>query len=275
MQVPSARPAFSRTFALVAVAALATACALLPGGRARIETRAIYLALGDSVAYGMQPNFDVSHGYAEDLFARLQGHGAREMVNFSCPGETSASMLSGGCRFSFLAKTPYLGPQITTAVAFIQAHPGQVGPVTLTIGANDVTDDLGPDCAEHADAFAAHLDQLGANLDQILRQLTAALGGPRELLVTTYYNPYQDACPGTGRYLDRLNGRIAAVARGRGVRVVDISPAFTGQACEMTWMCSRFRDIHPTTSGYTAIADRLAAAVVGAGRRIMLSTSSP
>jgi lysophospholipase L1-like esterase len=259
---PSSRPVVWGVVLALLLAA-GTAAALLPGSVRPVTTRADYLALGDSVAYGYQPNFDVTHGYVEMLFARLQSQGSKRMVNMACPSETSTSMLHGGCRFALFAKTPYLGPQIDGAVAFIRANPGRVGPVTLTIGANDVLSDLGQNCAEHAQAFSAHLAQFDRNLDEILTRLASALGSAGDVLVTTYYNPFQDACPNTDRFLRELNSHISAVAFRRGARVVDVSSAFAGQTCAYTWMCSRFRDIHPTTAGYQAIADRIAADVTG------------
>jgi lysophospholipase L1-like esterase len=254
-----------------ALGAILVLVALAAGIVAAAETRApraapsFYLALGDSVAYGFQPNFNIGSGYAETLFVRLFAGGGAQLVNMSCPGETSASMLAGGCRWGIIRKAPYVGSQLDAAVAFIRANPGRVRPVTLTIGANDVLRDLGPNCSERVEDFLAHLLQFERNLDVIVHRLVEALGGGHDLLVTTYYNPFQEACPQTDRYLQELNGRIVATAARHGARVVDIAPAFAGRVCEYTWMCTRFRDIHATTTGYRVIAE-LIAAVERAGK---------
>jgi lysophospholipase L1-like esterase len=231
------------------------------GGPERVGPKATYLALGDSIGYGYQPNFDLTHGYADALFARLQGTGTRQLVNMACPGETTTSMLSGGCRLNAISKwrdARGAPSQLDTAVAYIEQHRGQVSPVTLTIGANDVIDDLGPACTEQPAAFDAHLDALGVNLDTIVSRLMGALDGSGDLLVTTYYNPFAVDCPATGRYLSELNQRITAVATRGGATVVDVAGAFDGRTCDYTWMCSRYHDIHATTVGYQAIADLLA-----------------
>jgi lysophospholipase L1-like esterase len=223
----------------------------------------MYLALGDSVAYGLQPNLDFRHGYDEALFAWLQPAGSERMVNLSCPGETSETMVRGGCRLRFLAKTAYESAQLDAAVAFIRSNQGQVSPVTLTIGANDVLHTLDRDCSEHLTTFQARLARLDRNLDVILRRLTEALDGQGDLILTTYYNPFAGACPGTDRYLRDLNTHIRAAAGRHGALVADIWPSFEGRTCAYTWMCAPVRDIHPTSAGYEAIAAEIAAVELG------------
>lgn len=248
---------------LLPLLGLAVVAALMLRGRPQPEAaellapRPVYLALGDSVGYGYQPNFDITNGYADLLFARLREQGAEQLVNLSCPGETSGSMLAGSCRMRSLAKSRYEGSQYEQARAVIRANPGRVGPVTLTIGANDVLSELGPQCAENVPGFDAALARLDTNLDTILGGLRQELGGAGALVLTTYYNPYEQACPNTAPYLLRLNQQLTAAAQRHGVRVVDISYLFAGRTCELTWMCSRYRDIHATTAGYQLMADRL------------------
>ncbi len=254
-------PRLTGLLLLVVLIAAGAAVARAAPGPDLAGPRAIYLALGDSLAFGYQPNLDLSHGYADLLFPWLQPFGTRQVVNLACPGETTATMLAGGCRAPFLRKTRYTGSQLEQAQAVIRANRGRVSPVTLTIGANDVLTDLGPGCTEHVAAFTAHLDQMEANLDQIVRALVEALDGEGDLFVTTYYNPFEQACPDTEQHLQELNDRIAAVARRHGAHVVPVADAFAGRACDLTWMCSRYRDIHATTAGYQVIAERILAAV--------------
>src|SRR5690349_12702260 len=63
-----------------------------------------YLALGDSLAAGYQPNaaptFLSGKGYADDIAADLKSHHpATTYVNLACPGETTGSMIHGGCPY--------------------------------------------------------------------------------------------------------------------------------------------------------------------------------
>src|SRR5579885_1436546 len=214
-------PRLTGLILLVLLIAVGAAAARAAPGPELVGPRAIYLALGDSLAFGYQPNLDLTHGYADLLFPQLQPFGTRQVVNLACPGETTATMLTGGCRASFLRKTRYSGSQLAQAQAVIRANRGRVSPVTLTIGANDVLGDL---------------------------------------FVTTYYNPFAQACPGTERHLQEVNDRITAVARRHGAHVVAVADAFAERICELTWMCSRYRDIHATTAGYQVIAERILAA---------------
>ncbi len=253
-------PRLTGLILLVLLIAVGAAAARAAPGPELVGPRAIYLALGDSLAFGYQPNLDLTHGYADLLFPQLQPFGTRQVVNLACPGETTATMLTGGCRASFLRKTRYSGSQLAQAQALIRANRGRVSPVTLTIGANDVLSDLGPGCAERVEAFTAHLEQMAANLDQIVGALVEALDGEGDLFVTTYYNPFAQACPGTERHLQEVNDRITAVARRHGAHVVAVADAFAERICELTWMCSRYRDIHATTAGYQVIAERILAA---------------
>lgn len=56
-----------------------------------------YLALGDFLAYGFQPNDDHTHGYVDDFFTFLQSRGGvQDHQNLGCPGETSSTFISGG-----------------------------------------------------------------------------------------------------------------------------------------------------------------------------------
>src|SRR6266700_3345067 len=89
-----------------------------------------YLALGDSLAFGVQPNGDFTHGYVNDLFQTLHDEGTKDVKNLGCPGETSSTFINGGCPFA-----PQGTPsQLASAMAFLLAHPGKVSPVTLDIG---------------------------------------------------------------------------------------------------------------------------------------------
>jgi hypothetical protein len=63
----------------LAVAALALTLSAPAVGAASAVTgpKQHYLALGDSLAFGFQPDGDFAHGYVSDLFAVLQGKGRK------------------------------------------------------------------------------------------------------------------------------------------------------------------------------------------------------
>ena len=116
-----------------------------------------YLALGDSLAFGYQPDLDFNHGYVDDFFHNLQSHGVKDVANMGCPGETSVTFLNGKCPYPFLRKFPYLGSQLNAALTYLHLYAGQVSPVTLDIGANDITRDINTsNCSVSEQQF--HLD---------------------------------------------------------------------------------------------------------------------
>ncbi|HEY7419703.1 MAG TPA: hypothetical protein VH593_31270, partial [Ktedonobacteraceae bacterium] len=102
-----------------------------------IGPKPIYLAVGDSLAFGYQPLLEFSHGYTDDFYSNLQSHGTHTYVNVSCPGESTVTMINGQCPVPVLRKYPYIGSQLQAAVNYLHHHAGQVSPVTLDIGAND------------------------------------------------------------------------------------------------------------------------------------------
>ena len=90
-----------------------------------------YLTLGDSLAFGFQPNGDYTHGYVDDLFQILQQEGVKAVANMGCGGESSITFISGGCPSPIPPHFQYTGPQLTAAVNFLKANPGKVSIVDV------------------------------------------------------------------------------------------------------------------------------------------------
>lgn len=231
-----------------------------------IGPKKYYLALGDSLAFGYQPNFDFSHGYADDFFSNLKTHGTTTLADLSCPGETSNTFINGGCSDAFLRKYPYLGAQLSAAVSYLKSHAGQVSPVTLDIGANDLLPDVNlSNCTVNTTRFTSDLATLDNNLrGAILPQLRAAMtvNGKvtGDLVLMNYYDPYQNACPNSVSYIQKINTHLASDLGGSGL-IVNVFTAFGGATtpnnniCSYTWMCSVFKDIHATRTGYGVLAN--------------------
>jgi lysophospholipase L1-like esterase len=229
-----------------------------------------YLGLGDSLAYGFQPNClttPCTKGYVTDLFQILQTEGVKDVTNYGCPGETSSTFINGGCPFA----PPNTPPQLTAAVAYLTANAGKVSPVTLDIGANDVLHDTDPStCKVNRTQFNIDLATLDTNLKFILFQLKAALtinGHVKgDLVLMNYYDPLQNLCPNTVHFTQRLNEHLAADTKAFGFFIVNVFGAFGGPGvpnpniCTYTWMCT-VGNIHPTDLGYSVIADTFAAAL--------------
>ncbi len=232
-----------------------------------IGPKKYYLALGDSLAFGYQPNFDFSHGYADYFFSNLKSHGTTTLANMGCPGETSSTFINGGCPDAVLRKYPYTGAQLSAAVSYLKSHAGQVSPVTLDIGANDLLPDINlSTCTINTTKFNTDLATLDSNLKgTILPQLRAAMtvNGriSGDLVMMNYYDPYQNACSNTVPYIQSINSHLASDLSGSGI-IVDVFSAFGGtktpnpNTCSFTWMCSVFKNIHATRTGYSVIANR-------------------
>ena len=235
-----------------------------------------YLALGDSLAAGMQPDGDhKERGYAGPV---LEGVRAKQpgtqLTNLGCSGETTTTMLrGGGCSYPE-------GSQIAAAVAFLKANADKTRLVTLDIGANNVLDcvkngSLDQACATR-DTTAA-----GKELGQIAGQIREA--APKvPIVLLTYYNPllaaWQKGEQGkkfaaqSQPLLGGLNEEITKAAKSVGAKVADVAGAFatndTGgsprpnnvaRICDWTWMCSR-EDIHANDAGYAEMAKAVLAA---------------
>src|SRR5262249_34118907 len=134
---------------LLAAAALGVAALGSPAEAAPPPTfdppKQIYLALGDSVAYGyQQAKFDAGlppaaydTRYVADAAARLRRlRPGLAVVNYGCPRESTESFAAGPCPLNALGfplDDPFAGSQLDAATSFLRAHRGRVSPITLTI----------------------------------------------------------------------------------------------------------------------------------------------
>lgn len=220
-----------------------------------------YLALGDSLAFGYQPDGDYTHGYVADFYADLASHGVQDVTDLGCPGETSTTMITGGCPYAPQG-TP---PQLEAAIAYLSTHPGTVSPVTLDIGANDLLKDANySTCTVNVQQFNQDLNALDLNLRVVILPLLHAALTIRghvtgALLMMNYYDVTQNICPNLLSYTQTLNAHLASDLQGYGT-LVDVFGAFGGTTtpnpnlCTYTWICSNYHDIHATTLGYSVIA---------------------
>ncbi len=263
----------------VRVLALLFAAALLvlgaaPAGAAAPKfdpPKSIYLALGDSLAFGFQQakfeaNFPAENpaafatGYVDDFAAMLRSiRPGVETVNFGCPGETTASFLSGPCGYEvagFPLHDGFAGDQLAAALAVLRAHPGQVSPITIDLGANDINAcHFEPSCA------AAAIGTVKTNMTTILGALRAAAPSA-EIIVMQYYNPYAVADPSTDLSAQALNAAIAESASTVRARLADaftpfnLASAEPATLCALTLFCTPLHDIHASDAGYAVIAQQ-------------------
>lgn len=249
-------------FSLVLLSTLASvALSSQAHAQSFVGPKKYYLSLGNSLAFGYQPDLNWDDGYSDDFFSNLKNHNSQQLINMGCPGETSNTFINGGCPYSYLKKYLYFTPQLQAAVSFINSHAGQVSPVTLDIGANDLLPDINNSNCTVSSTWSSDLAKVQTNLGIILGQLKSALHGTGDLLLMNYYDPYQNQCPNSVPYVQQINSTIASAAASYGASLVNVFNAFGGatvpdpNTCNYTWICNfLFHDIHATDKGYSVIA---------------------
>lgn len=251
-----------------------------------------YLALGDSLAWGYQPNPSTGagvksgHGYADDLAAylRREGNHGLKYVNLSCPGENTGSMLDGPCPGLAGSGQTYQ-VQVDAAAAFLKEHRHSRILVTLDIGANNVDDCLSGGSLDTA-CVAKGVADAGVQLPQILLKLREAAGDKVSFVGMNYYDPFlAEWLTGTsGQTLAKesaalsvaFNGVLDGVYDAFGIPVADVAGAFhttdftdtvpfggtsiplnVATICTWTWMCAPAPigpNIHANDAGYAVLA---------------------
>jgi len=244
--------------------------------------QSFYLALGDSITYGFQPNkpkaapptaFD--SGYVDLFAARLRKLAPKiQVVNYGCPGESTRTFVAGGCEGRGDVRAlhaSFKGAQLNAALAFLRAHPGQVGPITLTLFGNDWFPVVFDRCKGKLPCIRqrapSEIASFGSRLTSILNRLRAA-APTTEIIVTGAWNIDPDSLEQLRPVYRSLDSAIARAAARSRSRFADTLPVFnpTGspraqraRLCALSFVCSK-GDPHPTDAGYRAIAGAAIAA---------------
>jgi lysophospholipase L1-like esterase len=242
-----------------------------------------YLALGDSVPFGYSPLL-VQPGVDPDVFVGYPQLASRlfdpemKLVNASCPGETSTSLITGmrpdnGCQdyrqFIGPLHVTYSGSQLSYAQSFVATHP-RTGLITMMIGANDLfllldscSSSPDPNCVTNG--LPGVLTTLSSNLTTIYSALRQA-GFEGDFVAVTYYSlNYADPI-GTA-VVTQLDDTVAGVTRAFGGEVADgfgefqeAAAPFGGDSCAaglLIHLTSTTCDVHPSTAGAALLADAL------------------
>jgi lysophospholipase L1-like esterase len=283
------RPAGTlRRLALAAaVAAAVTACSGSAPGAHGVPA-SYYLALGDSLSQGVQPDasgvsVETGQGYPGEVYAVLRRtHPGLRLVALGCPGETTITMLHGGlCRYPG-------GSQLAAAVAFLRAHRHHVLLITIDIGAND-PEQCGarPNIARVVSCIGTGIPDAITNLTTIMARLNAAAGPGVRTVGMNYYLPalaeWRDGLPGRAvawvaeRLAAPYNDLLARVYTQSGARVANVFNAFdttdfgrqvtlpgigtlprnVALICQWTWECAappRGPNQHANQAGYQVIS---------------------
>jgi len=209
-----------------------------------------YLALGDSLAYGVTTNGVApdpqcksasAPGYVCVFYRYLQQINPQiQLVNLSYPSEDSCELVRGygnGSPCTRDVGVKSLPSPLDAATTLIKAHPGQVSPITVNMGANDLLALL-PEAVLDLSGTAAKLPAVmkayQANLDTALQRIRAAAPDAK-IIISTQYNPVA-AIPAAllpngfaeiaNGAINSLNGIITQEAQKYNVVVADVAAAF-------------------------------------------------
>jgi lysophospholipase L1-like esterase len=266
----------SRILALASLAAAVLALATAPAVAASNAPK-YYVALGDSLATGAQPAVSgvlnhlraangTNRGYVDVLYARERAQdGNLQLRNFGCGGETTTSMIEGGNPTCGYRRTS----QLAEALAFLEAHRGDIAFVTIDIGGNDLL-------------WGGGVPAIAANLPTILSAVRETVGPDVPIVGASYYDPFVAVVWFSTHDLAALQAEVAVsvafndflegVYAAFGVPVADVESAFAvtdlsiqpsglpmnvERACAWTWMCS-VGDIHANDAGYAAMGEAFA-----------------
>src|SRR5215470_11115910 len=255
--------------ALAGVLAVVVAgCSTAPAPARHKPPVSYYLALGDSLAVGVQPDaagtsVKTRSGYADQLYATLRrSHPGLRLVKLGCPGETTHTMMKGGlCAYSG-------GSQLAAAVSFLRAHRARVSLVTIDIGANDADGCVTRlSLTNFASCLTKSVPQVTTHLTTILTRLRKA--DPNGTIIAmNYYLPalaqWRNGL--VGQAVARLsemaiagyNVVLAHVYQAFAVRMADVAGAFhtsdftpqvtvpglgrlprnVAAICQWTWECA-------------------------------------
>ncbi len=275
---------------LLASAALASLLLLtLPGvARATSSSPTYYVSLGDSYSVGYQPGLGATTGYAGYVTAKTH----LTLKNFGCGGATTTSILDDiGCP-DVLPHTAGVvtyptTTQIAAADAFIAAHKGHIGLITVSIGGNDVTS-----CATQSNPItcvATAVKDIKTNVTTLAKDLRSAAGSNVPIIGSTYPDVIlgsyvrptvppsvqsvtlaKESVVAFKSLINPALSKSYASAKGTLVDVTKATSAYkpltkttksktygtipvaVNRVCNLTWYCLK-GDIHAKTKGYDII----------------------
>jgi lysophospholipase L1-like esterase len=281
---------------LVLGAALPAALAVPGTAQARTAAKSptYYVSLGDSYSVGFQPGLGSTPGYT--VYVAKKTH--LTLVNFGCAGATTVSILNTvGCPgvlpHTAGGVTYPTTTQIAAAQAFLVAHQGHIGLITVSIGGNDVLA-----CAHQgsvASCVATEANIVKSNVTTLVADLRAAAGPKVPIIGSTYpdvilglyvypTNPASAATvnlaklsvvgfkaivnPALSQAYASSNAKLVDVTAASGAYVpltktvnsktYGVIPVAVARTCTYSWFCAQ-GNIHATTTGYTLIGKLIVA----------------
>jgi lysophospholipase L1-like esterase len=260
------------------------------------EKNYTYLALGDSVAFGLDVRLLVNQplplptafiGYPEIVAQAFQPLSAKKHVNAACPGETAASFMTAGAsdlgchdlgpqgqppfKTWIGLHTGYPGTQLEFAVSQLSTNK-HIKLVTLGIGSNDVLL-LVRGCQAAADPMAC----VGAGLPGVLQtfagnlaQILGAIRGTEysgKLVLVLFYAPVADLIPvaaALNAVTMQVGAQFDAIPADGFTAFQTAALPFGGDVCKAGLLIPlgpNMCDIHPSEKGRALLAATVLAAI--------------
>ena len=252
------------------LAAFVSLALLAPAPAAAKEAPA-YIAIGDSLAFGVGASDPASGGYVALTYETLRSSEryrdrGLELVNLGVPGATSSDLLLPGGQLERALS------EIRDRQEDISSSDDNVEIITVDIGGNDVlalatadspcVDDLlGEECQGR---FQEMLGTLKGNLTEVLEGLREA--APKaDLVVMDLYSPLSGRGGAEDLIADFAVGEINAVTEEVASRpdldasLASIYPLFRGRAAQFIAADC----VHPNDDGHALMAEVVLAAIEG------------
>ena len=281
-------------FASRALALVALVCPLFAAN----ENSATYLALGDSVAFGLDltllPPFvkvpappDSHAGYPEVFAAAVPTYKA--LLNAACPGETSGSFIEAGApdngclafKLGIGLRAHYQGTQLAYATSVL-AKNKKIRLVTLGLGGNDLLL-LQQECTDGGQlSDACVLNKMPERIANYTQNVITILAAIRKvypagtLVLMKQYSPSADELFILA--VENFNQALVGAGALFGAKVADGFTAFQlasarsyGDPCRaglLTVLAPNTCDVHPSLNGDRVLAAALGYALYGEGLRL-------
>lgn len=253
------------------LAALLSLALLAPAAPAAAAETPAYVALGDSIAFGVGASDPASGGYVALTYDALRESDryrdrGLELVNLGVPSATSSDLLLPGGQLERALN------EISERQEDTSSADDNVEIITIDIGGNDalalvtsdspcLADPLGPECQTLVQQM---LDTLEENLTEVLRRLRET--APKAaIIVLDRYSPLS----GRGGVEDlvadlavrEINGLTESVVSAPELRadLARVYPLFRGRAAQLVAEDNR----HPNDAGHALIAEVVQAAIEG------------
>lgn len=221
------------------------------------------VALGDSLAAGVNENGKLGQGYADFLALMIQekGHLGTYNKGFAYPGYLTSNVIE---EIEKNIEKPLLGlDAVSGKVVSLKQSIIDAEIITLSIGANDVLGDIPKDKDGKVDVGAinaleilATIPKVTENMNKILMQIRA-LNADAEIVVMGYYNPYpalKEMESSLAYLVDSLDKAIKNIVIANDAKFIDVKALIKENAG--TYLPNP-ANIHLSEAGYKAVAQAM------------------